>query len=107
MTSNRELFPLEPYIQRPRQSGKTRRTGTFTDNMKLPIHRWFRYSAGVSAEWVQSLLQEFEQPTLVLDPFVGSGTTLVAADSVRVASVGIEAHPFIAKLTKAKLLWAT
>lgn len=27
------------------------RSGTFTDNMKLPIHRWFRYSAGFSAEW--------------------------------------------------------
>jgi hypothetical protein len=23
---------------------------TFSDNMKLPVHRWFRYSAGFSAE---------------------------------------------------------
>lgn len=23
---------------------KAQRVGTFTDNMKLPIHRWFRYS---------------------------------------------------------------
>ena len=28
-------------------------TSNFLDNMRLPIHRWFRYSAGFSAEWVQ------------------------------------------------------
>jgi len=33
------------------------RSGTFTDNMKLPVHRWFRYSAGFSAEWVESVLK--------------------------------------------------
>ena len=25
-------------------------TSNFLDNMRLPIHRWFRYSAGFSAE---------------------------------------------------------
>ena len=33
------------------------RSGTFTDNMKLPVHRWFRYSAGFSAAWVEDVLQ--------------------------------------------------
>ena len=33
--------------------------GTFTDNMKLPIHRWFRYSAGFSADWVKKELLDF------------------------------------------------
>ena len=28
-------------------------TSNFLDNMRLPIHRWFRYSAGFSAEWVK------------------------------------------------------
>jgi hypothetical protein len=27
-------------------------TSDFLDNMRLPVHRWFRYSAGFSAEWV-------------------------------------------------------
>ena len=31
-------------------------TSNFLDNMRLPIHRWFRYSAGFSAEWVKWLL---------------------------------------------------
>ncbi|SRR5258708_5483850 len=33
-------------------------TSNFLDNMRLPVHRWFRYSAGFSAEWVKWLLSE-------------------------------------------------
>jgi len=51
-------------------------TSNFVDNMRLPVHRWFRYSAGFSAEWVKSVLAERTRaPQRVLDPFVGSGTT--------------------------------
>jgi len=83
------------------------RSGTFTDNMKLPIHRWFRYSAGFSAEWAE---QEIEKHKVggqlnVLDPFAGSGTTLLAAESDKVNAVGFESHPFIYRVAKAKLNW--
>ncbi len=83
------------------------RSGTFVDNMKLPIHRWFRYSAGFSAEWVSKVLIEnnISSQMLVLDPFAGSGTTLLAADKVGINSIGIEAHPFIVRVAKAKLSW--
>ena len=36
-------------VKSPRSKLQTTRSGTFVDNMKLPIHRWFRYSAGFSA----------------------------------------------------------
>lgn len=78
------------------------RSGTFTDNMKLPIHRWFRYSAGFSAEWVESLVEE-KSPRVVLDPFAGSGTTLLAASAKGVNSFGYESHPFVARIAKAKV----
>jgi hypothetical protein len=26
-------------------------TATFADNMKMPIHKWYRYTAGFSAAW--------------------------------------------------------
>ncbi|RFQ07677.1 DNA modification methylase, partial [Pseudomonas sp. ATCC 13867] len=44
-----ELF-LEPTSEQSHVKKNTRsaRSGTFTDNMKLPVHRWFRYSAGFS-----------------------------------------------------------
>ncbi|MBD6616917.1 site-specific DNA-methyltransferase [Komarekiella sp. 'clone 1'] len=82
----------------------TERTGTFTDNMKLPIHRWFRYSAGFSATWVEGIIAEL-QPKTVLDPFAGSGTICIAADKLGVNSYGIEAHPFVYRLAQGKLSW--
>lgn len=79
-------------------------TSNFLDNMRLPIHRWFRYSAGFSAEWVKWLLAERKGTDLrVLDPFVGSGTTCLACDEMGVPSHGIEAHPFVHRVAQAKL----
>lgn len=72
--------------------------------MKLPVHRWFRYSAGFSAEWVERVLNDY-QATTVLDPFVGSGTVCVAADKLSIPSYGIEAHPFVFRLGQGKLSW--
>ncbi len=85
------------------------RSGTFTDNMKLPIHRWFRYSAGFSAKWVeQEILRhrcDEKEEINVLDPFAGSGTTLLAAETVQAKAVGFEPHPFIHRVAQAKLGW--
>ena len=79
-------------------------TSNFLNNMRLPVHRWFRYSAGFSAEWVKWLLAEREGSELrVLDPFVGSGTTCLASDEMGVLSHGLEAHPFIHRVARAKL----
>lgn len=74
--------------------------------MNLAVHRWYRYSAGFSAEWVMSTLNSRDaKDYLVLDPFAGSGTTLIAADEYNSASVGVDAHPFVARVASAKLLW--
>jgi DNA modification methylase len=82
-------------------------TSNFLDNMRLPVHRWFRYSAGFSAEWVKWLLAERSGGELrVLDPFVGSGTTCLACDEMGIQSYGIEAHPFVYRVALAKLSYA-
>lgn len=87
-------------------SAIAQRTGTFTDNMKLPIHRWFRYSAGFSADWVERAIAEVNPQTL-LDPFAGSGTVSVVADKLGINSYGVEAHPFVYRLAQGKLAWNT
>ncbi|MBU0691884.1 site-specific DNA-methyltransferase [bacterium] len=75
--------------------------------MTLPVHRWFRFSAGFSAEWAEKVICDasLQGNVTVLDPFVGSGTVLLAAEYVGVRSLGIEAHPFIYKIARAKLAW--
>lgn len=82
-------------------------TTTFIDNMRLPVHRWFRFSAGFSAQWVQSVVKAsgLSHDAIVLDPFAGSGTTLVACETSGVGVIGVEAHPFVRQVAEAKLAW--
>lgn len=82
------------------------RSGAFVDNMSLPVHRWFRYSAGFSADWVRWVIRERRGDAgsfAVLDPFSGVGTTLLACSAERVQSWGFEAHPFVYRIAQAKL----
>lgn len=101
-----QLFSLVPESHQYTPSKLIQeREGTFTDNLKLPIHRWFRYSAGFSAAWVEQLITDL-QPQTILDPFAGSGTVCLAADKLGIKSFGVEAHPFVYKLAKGKLAWS-
>jgi len=86
------------------QARRKARSGAFTDNMALPIHRWFRYSAGFSAEWAELMIGRDCPPDgVVFDPFAGSGTTLLAARATGRASLGVEAHTFVRRVAEAKL----
>lgn len=80
-------------------------SSTFVDNMRLPVHRWFRFSAGFSGAWAKHVIQNAPSngDTRVFDPFAGSGTTLIAAEDAGVPAYGVEAHPFIYRLARAKL----
>jgi hypothetical protein len=98
--SSQHVFDWMPSEPPP---AKRARSGAFTDNMQLPVHRWFRYSAGFSAEWVQSLVDRPEG--MFFDPFAGSGTSLLAAQSAGLPSAGAEAHPFVVRVARAKLGW--
>lgn len=81
--------------------------GTFRDSMRAPIHRWFAYPAGYSHIFVKKQIEMngLENTSLVLDPFLGSGTTCLVAKELGINSVGIEAHPFVAWVAKTKIFW--
>ena len=95
-----DLFPEEIKIEQ-------NYTATFADNMSLPIHKWYRYTAGFSAVWANELIRrEKENGRIgIIDPFAGSGTVLLESEFEGVESIGIEAHPYIYKIAKAKLAW--
>jgi hypothetical protein len=82
-------------------------SSVFVPNMSLPVHRWFRYSAGFSAEWVESVIKSAPSPVRIFEPFAGSATTLLAAEAVGAESWGLEAHPFVYRVARAKLAWRT
>ena len=78
--------------------------GSFKDSRKAPIHRWFAYPAGYSYKLVEGSMKRYglDSESLIADPFLGSGTTTLAASHSGVQSVGTEAHPFVSWVAKTK-----
>lgn len=99
-TTQLELFPEKAKIEQDY-------TATFADNMKMPIHKWYRYTAGFSAAWVSELIREETKNgrTRIIDPFAGSGTVLIESEFAGVESYGLESHPYIYRIAEAKLNW--
>ncbi len=65
---------------------------TFRSNETVPVHRWWPYVQGFSAEFVRGALGDADAGpgTTVLDPFAGSGTTLVEARRAGARALGVE-----------------
>ena len=60
------------------------------------FHDWYRFVLSYPPHFVRSYIEDFglgEQHT-ILDPFCGTGTTLVEAKLNRIRSLGVEANPF-------------
>ena len=79
--------------------------GSFRDSLRAPVHRWFTYPAGYSHKLVESKIRQYGlgPGDWIADPFLGTGTTSVAARELGVSSVGVEAHPFVFWIAETKL----
>jgi hypothetical protein len=71
------------------------------------FHNWYRFVLSYPPHLVKYYLDKFEleSDSIVLDPFSGTGTTLVESKLNRFESVGIEANPIARFATKTKLKW--
>ncbi|MBI5884921.1 hypothetical protein HZB89_02370, partial [archaeon] len=68
---------------------------TFTPNKFTPIHNWLYYKEGYARELVYLLIKELglHEGGLVLDPFCGVGTTLLACREKGLNAVGFDVSP--------------
>lgn len=59
------------------------------------IHGWLKYKEGFSAVLVKQLLEDFnvEKGDLVIDPFMGSGTTALVSTLAGINSIGYDILP--------------
>lgn len=59
------------------------------------VHDWYRFVLSYPPHLVRDYVRKFGLTTgqRLLDPFCGTGTTIVEAKKLGIASVGIEAHP--------------
>jgi DNA modification methylase len=67
------------------------------------VHRLHPYLGKFIPQLVQVFLKKYFQPgQMILDPFVGSGTTLIEANLLNMSSVGVELSEFSYLIAKVK-----
>jgi len=73
----------------------------------LPVHEWYRFVLSFPPHLVRHYLDRFGlgRHHWVLDPFCGTGTTLVECKKNGIPSVGFEANPFVEYAAATKVNW--
>lgn len=73
----------------------------------LLIHDWYRFVLSYPPHLVKNYLSKFgvDNRHCVLDPFCGTGTTLVESKKNDISSVGIEANPVAHLMAETKTKW--
>ncbi len=71
------------------------------------VHNWYRFVLSFPDRLVGEMCRRFSvgQGDIVLDPFCGTGTTLVECKKKGIDSIGIEANPACVFASKVKTTW--
>jgi len=71
------------------------------------IHKWYRFVLSFPPHLVNEYLNKFNasEYSLVLDPFCGTGTTLVECKKNAIPSIGLEANPMALFASQVKINW--
>lgn len=81
------------------------RLATFVPNKKTPVYNWFYYKEGFSRELVFKLaeMSGLKPGQWVMDPFCGSGTTLLACRELGINSMGFDVLPISVFASRVKV----
>jgi DNA modification methylase len=80
------------------------RLSTNTLSSQSRVQRWANFIAGYSVEFVEGCISKHSPSQgFVIDPFMGCGTTIVAARNMGFSCVGFDRHPIFFNLADAKL----
>ncbi|NER78496.1 MAG: site-specific DNA-methyltransferase, partial [Leptolyngbya sp. SIO1D8] len=71
------------------------------------FHDWYRFVLSFPPHLVRHYIQAFglETDAVILDPFCGTGTTLVEAKKNKISSIGVEAIPMSHLASSTKIQW--
>lgn len=71
-------------------------------------HDWYRFVLSFPPHLVRNYVERFDlsEKSVVLDPFCGTGTTLVECKKLGIPSVGVEANPMACFASRVKTDWA-
>ena len=75
-------------------------------NKRLPVYDWYNYKHSFSRDLVIKLIEKFHlnDEDKILDPFCGSGTTLLASKEMGIPVWGIDILPLSVFISNSKLL---
>jgi DNA methylase. len=70
-------------------------------------HDWYRFVLSYPAHLVRDYITRFgvDSTQTILDPFCGTGTTLVESKKLRIPSIGIESNPMASLASRVKVDW--
>ena len=109
------MFEIEYYldfekkfkVNYPKKDGATYSSPlNFSDDLSLTKQRWYRYKEGFSLGLIENILNEYSDKDsngIILDPFVGSGTTIIGSNLFGKTGYGFEVNPFTAFLADLKI----
>ena len=71
------------------------------------FHNWYKINFGYSDQAVSNLLDKFQvnPNSRILDPFCGSGTTIIECKKRGIEATGIDANPSSVFAAKVKSNW--
>jgi SAM-dependent methyltransferase len=100
MRSSQTLFESESFLPFIREDNKLRQ-------YDQAVHDWYRFVLAFPPHLVRTYLDRFgvSPGGRVLDPFCGTGTTVVECKKLGIESVGIEANPLACFATRVKVSW--
>lgn len=74
----------------------------------IPFHNWYRFVLSFPPHLVREYINKFglNNDSTILDPFCGTGTTIVESKLLGINSIGIEANPMTHFASTVKVDWS-
>lgn len=106
--SQLHLPTLQPVTSAQESAGdSTRPRANQLEEQDRAFHDWYRFVLSFPPHLVRDYIKDFGlgQNSVILDPFCGTGTTLVEARLNGITAVGLETNPFPRFASSVKLSW--
>lgn len=101
-------LPLETPEDETNGAGVNHNPSNTIELRDQPFHRWYRFVLSFPPHLVRAYFEDFKlgDGCTILDPFCGTGTTIVEAKKNAIAAIGLEANLFPHFAASVKIDWS-
>lgn len=71
------------------------------------VHKWYDYLEDFPYQLIEEKIEEYklQDKSLIVEPFAGSGTTLISANLFHCDAIGFDSNPLMTFISKVKTTW--